>query len=82
MGPAAALALARDGAIVILAGRGEDKLAAVKNEIEAAGGRAEIKPADVSRREDDEALVAFAEARFDRLNFAFNNAGVFTPTGN
>jgi NAD(P)-dependent dehydrogenase (short-subunit alcohol dehydrogenase family) len=75
MGRAAALALAREGAIVILAGRGEDKLAAVKKEVEAAGGRAEIKPADVSRREDNQALVAFAEARFGRLDFAFNNAG-------
>ncbi|KVF69630.1 short-chain dehydrogenase [Burkholderia sp. FL-7-2-10-S1-D7] len=75
MGRAAALALAREGAIVILAGRGEDKLAAVKKEVEAAGGVAEIKPADVSRREDNDALVAFAEARFGRLDFAFNNAG-------
>ncbi|RQR74895.1 SDR family NAD(P)-dependent oxidoreductase [Burkholderia sp. Bp9015] len=75
MGRAAALALAREGAIVILAGRGEDKLAAVKKEVEAAGGVAEIKPADASRREDNEALVAFAEARFGRLDFAFNNAG-------
>ncbi|MCC8392873.1 SDR family oxidoreductase [Paraburkholderia sp. MMS20-SJTR3] len=75
MGRAAALALAREGAIVVLAGRGEAKLAAVRDEIRHAGGRAEIRPADASRREDNEALVAFVESRFGRLDFAFNNAG-------
>jgi NAD(P)-dependent dehydrogenase (short-subunit alcohol dehydrogenase family) len=75
MGRASALALARHGATVVLVGRGEDKLATVKKEIEAIGGRAEIKLADVSRREDNEALVAFTESRFGRLDFAFNNAG-------
>ncbi|MDH6148656.1 MULTISPECIES: SDR family NAD(P)-dependent oxidoreductase [Paraburkholderia] len=75
MGRAAALALACEGAIVVLAGRGEEKLAAVRDEIQRAGGRAEIRSADVSRREDNEALVAFVESRFGRLDFAFNNAG-------
>ncbi|MGF6416310.1 SDR family NAD(P)-dependent oxidoreductase [Paraburkholderia sp. MM5482-R1] len=75
MGRAAALALAREGAIVVLAGRGEEKLATVRDEIRRAGGRAEIRSADVSRREDNEALVAFVESRFGRLDFAFNNAG-------
>ncbi|MGF6920073.1 SDR family NAD(P)-dependent oxidoreductase [Paraburkholderia sp. 40] len=75
MGRAAALALAREGAIVVLAGRGEEKLATVRDEIQRAGGRAEIRSADVSRREDNEALVAFVESRFGRLDFAFNNAG-------
>ncbi|MBB5458109.1 SDR family NAD(P)-dependent oxidoreductase [Paraburkholderia sp. Cpub6] len=75
MGRAAALALAREGAIVVLAGRGEEKLASVRDEIQRAGGRAEIRSADVSRREDNEALVAFVESRFGRLDFAFNNAG-------
>jgi NAD(P)-dependent dehydrogenase (short-subunit alcohol dehydrogenase family) len=75
MGRAAALALAREGALVVLAGRGEDKLAAVRDDIVRAGGQAEIRCADVSRREDNEALVAFIESRFGRLDFAFNNAG-------
>jgi NAD(P)-dependent dehydrogenase (short-subunit alcohol dehydrogenase family) len=75
MGRAAALALAREGALVVLAGRGEEKLAAVRDEIVCAGGKAEIRCADVSRREDNEALVAFVESRFGRLDFAFNNAG-------
>jgi NAD(P)-dependent dehydrogenase (short-subunit alcohol dehydrogenase family) len=75
MGRASALALAREGATVVLAGRGIEQLAAVREEIVAAGGRAEIKTTDASCREDNEALVAFIEARFGRLDFAFNNAG-------
>ena len=75
MGRAAALALAREGAHVVLAGRREDKLVAVRDEIVKAGGRAEIRVADVSRRDDNQALVSFIESRFGRLDFAFNNAG-------
>ena len=75
MGRASALALAREGAIVVLAGRGEDKLRAVQQEIIEAGGKAEIKSADASRREEQAALVKFIEERFGRLDFAFNNAG-------
>ena len=75
MGRASALALAREGAIVVLAGRGEDKLRAVQQEIIEAGGKAEIKSTDASRREEQAALVKFVEERFGRLDFAFNNAG-------
>ncbi|SIT44631.1 2,5-dichloro-2,5-cyclohexadiene-1,4-diol dehydrogenase [Paraburkholderia ribeironis] len=75
MGRAAALALAREGACVVLAGRDEAKLSGVRDEIVSAGGRAELHVADVSRRQDNEALVAFTESRFGRLDFAFNNAG-------
>ena len=75
MGRATALALAREGAQVILVGRSEDKLASVRDEIVKTGGYAEIRSADASRREDNQALVSFVESRFGRLDFAFNNAG-------
>ncbi|WP_233868116.1 SDR family NAD(P)-dependent oxidoreductase [Paraburkholderia adhaesiva] len=75
MGRAAALALAGQGATVVLAGRSEDKLATVRDEIVKAGGSAEIKSMDASRSEDNEMLVKFVESRFGRLDFAFNNAG-------
>jgi NAD(P)-dependent dehydrogenase (short-subunit alcohol dehydrogenase family) len=75
MGRAAALALAAEGATVVLAGRTQDKLAMVRDEIANAGGKAEIRVMDAARREDHEALVAFIEARYGRLDFAFNNAG-------
>ena len=75
MGRAAALALAEAGATVVLAGRTEETLIAVRNEIAVIGGRAEIKAMDAARREDQQALVEFVEQRFNRLDFAFNNAG-------
>ncbi len=75
MGRAAALALAREGAHVVLAGRSEEKLAAVRDEIFRSAGQAEIRITDTSRRENNEQLVAFIESRFGRLDFAFNNAG-------
>ena len=75
MGKAAALALAAEGATVVLAGRTEDKLATVRNEIIDSGGRSEAMVMDASRRQDNEALVQFIESRFGHLDFAFNNAG-------
>ncbi|WP_321960885.1 SDR family NAD(P)-dependent oxidoreductase [Paraburkholderia sp. J7] len=75
MGRAAALQLAREGAAVALAGRDEDKLVSVQKEIEALGGEATIFQADVSKREDNQALVEFVEKTFGRFDFAFNNAG-------
>lgn len=75
MGRAAALELAREGATVVLAGRDEDKLVSVQKEVEALGGEAAIFQADVSKREDNKALVEFVEKTFGRLDFAFNNAG-------
>ena len=41
---------------------------------------AEIRTADASRREDNQALVSFVESHFGRLDFAFNNAGVDAVT--
>ena len=41
------------------------------------GGRAFA--ADVSKAKDAEAMVAFAEATYGRLDVAFNNAGIFHP---
>lgn len=75
MGRATAIALAREGAMVVIAGRTEDKLSAVREEILSLAGKAEIYCADVSRAADNQALVAFVESRFGRLDFAFNNAG-------
>jgi NAD(P)-dependent dehydrogenase (short-subunit alcohol dehydrogenase family) len=44
--------------------------------IEQAGGRAEFAVCDVSRADDNEALVARVVERFGRLDFAHNNAGI------
>ncbi|MDB5529176.1 MAG: family oxidoreductase [Devosia sp.] len=46
VGGAVAKAYAREGALVFLAGRTPDSLQAVADEIEAAGGRAQVAPVD------------------------------------
>ncbi|MGF6987379.1 NAD(P)-dependent dehydrogenase (short-subunit alcohol dehydrogenase family) [Paraburkholderia atlantica] len=75
MGRAAALELAKEGAVVVLCGRTADKLSQVRQEIQQLGGQAEIFLGDVSKREDNQSLVNYVEERFGRLDFAFNNAG-------
>ncbi|WP_131120091.1 SDR family NAD(P)-dependent oxidoreductase [Lichenihabitans psoromatis] len=76
IGRAAALAFAREGAAVILAGRREAELQAVAREITDLNGNAAAIPTDVSDERAVAALVSGAIARFGRLDVAFNNAGV------
>ncbi|NMO23134.1 glucose 1-dehydrogenase [Pyxidicoccus fallax] len=76
MGRAAALAFAREGASVVLAGRRHAELDAVAREVETAGGRALAVPTDVAKEAEVERLVRTTLERFDRLDAAFNNAGV------
>ena len=75
IGRAAALAFARAGARVVLAGRRAPELDEVAGLIAAAGGEALSLPTDVSREAEVRALVEGAVARFGRLDCAFNNAG-------
>ncbi len=81
IGAAAALQLARAGAKVVVAGRRENEGQAVVKAIEKAGGQALFVKTDVSREADVKALVDKTVARFGRLDFAFNNAGVEGTAG-
>jgi NAD(P)-dependent dehydrogenase (short-subunit alcohol dehydrogenase family) len=76
IGKAAALALAKAGAKVVVAGRRENEGNAVVKAIEKGGGKAFFVKTDVSREADVKALVEKTMATFGRLDFAFNNAGV------
>ena len=76
IGRAAALAFAREGAAVVLAGRREAELQAVAAEITAADGRAAAITTDVSNEAAVAALVKGTIGRYGRLDAAFNNAGV------
>ena len=51
IGEAAALALAREGATVVLTGRRAEPLNSVAERVKAAGGKALVVPGDVSRPE-------------------------------
>ena len=78
IGRACAVRFAAEGAAVVVADldsarRGGEQTVQTIND---AGGRAEYFPCDVSRAEDSEALVAHVVARFGRLDFAHNNAGI------
>lgn len=76
IGKAAALALARAGAKVAVAGRRESEGQAVVNAIKKAGGEALFVKTDVSKEADVKALVDKTVSAFGRLDIAFNNAGI------
>ncbi len=78
IGRACAVRFAAEGATVLVADLESARAGGEQTveEIRAAGGEAEFVACDVSRAADNEALVAHAVRRFDRLDFAHNNAGI------
>jgi NAD(P)-dependent dehydrogenase (short-subunit alcohol dehydrogenase family) len=83
IGRSSALALANEGARVVVADVLDEQGRETVDLIEAAGGEAIYVPADVSRRADVEQLVRTAVETFGRLDCAHNNAGIegTTPAG-
>lgn len=80
IGRACALALAEGGALVALAARNEEKLAAVAKEIESKGGQAATFRMDVSNEDEVKAAVKAAIERFGKIEILVNNAGVTKDT--
>ena len=80
IGRAASLALAAAGAAVVAAGRTQDGISEVADEISAAGGRARSHRADVTDDADIAGLLAFTQDSFGGLDVYFNNAGI-SPEG-
>jgi NAD(P)-dependent dehydrogenase (short-subunit alcohol dehydrogenase family) len=76
IGRAAAVALAAEGASVVLADRDAARGEQVVADIVAKGGEAVFVATDVSDDASVAALLAAVEARFGGLDFAFNNAGI------
>jgi NAD(P)-dependent dehydrogenase (short-subunit alcohol dehydrogenase family) len=76
IGRAAAIALAREGAPVMVADMAEAQGIETVNLIKASGGEAAFTKCDVARAADAEALVAAAVRTFGRLDCAYNNAGI------
>lgn len=76
IGEATARLLAAAGMKVAVGARRTDRLEKLVEEIRAAGGEAAFQALDVTRRDDVEAFIAFAEARFGRVDVLVNNAGV------
>ena len=76
MGLATARAFAEAGASVALADVKEDAVRKAAEQLVSAGHRAIAIPCDVSDDAQVKALVERTVAEFDRLDAAFNNAGV------
>ena len=75
IGRAAALAFAREGAMVMVAGRREEASAELVKQLRAFGSEAEFIKADVRKEEDVRTIIDTTVARFGRLDVAVNNAG-------
>lgn len=76
LGEAAARALAREGACVVLTARGADKGEAVAADLSRAGHRTLFVPQDVAREEEWDRVMAATHAAFGRLDILVNNAGI------
>jgi NAD(P)-dependent dehydrogenase (short-subunit alcohol dehydrogenase family) len=74
IGRAAAVAFAKKGAKVVVAGRRDEAGKALAMELRSFGSEAEFINADVRREDDIRALVDKTVARFGRLDVAVNNA--------
>lgn len=78
IGRGIAVAFAREGANIVIAGRDSKKLDAVSKEI---GPACLAHVADVSKREDIQKLVAATTERFGAVHILVNNAGILLPGG-
>jgi NAD(P)-dependent dehydrogenase (short-subunit alcohol dehydrogenase family) len=77
IGRAAALAFAREGALVVGSGLDVASAAEVVTEVKAAGGEmAVLAPCDLSQSEGARALVDFAIKTYGRIDVLFNNAAM------
>ncbi len=76
IGRATARRFAAEGAQVVIGARTEAKLAAVKDEIETAGGQVTAVPTDVRQPDQVAALVEAAKSEYGGLDILVNNAGI------
>lgn len=81
IGEAAAIALAEAGAGVAVSARRADRLAALVERIEAAGGKALALPGDVVEEADATAMVERTVAHFGRIDILVNSAGILQVGG-
>ncbi len=76
IGKAVAVALAREGYAVVLAGRRGEALEATASEVRQADSRALVVPTDVSDPAAVRVLFSKTKDAFGRVDLLFNNAGV------
>jgi NAD(P)-dependent dehydrogenase (short-subunit alcohol dehydrogenase family) len=76
IGEAAALALAREGAAIVLTGRREAPLDDVARQIRELGGTAHVQPGDLSDPASVRRVGDFIRDKIGRLDILLNNAGI------
>jgi len=81
IGRAAAVAFAKQGAKVVVAGRHDEAGNALAKELRSLGTEAEFINADVRKEEDVRNMVDRTVARFGRLDVAVNNAATEGQVG-
>jgi NAD(P)-dependent dehydrogenase (short-subunit alcohol dehydrogenase family) len=79
IGRATSIALAQAGSSIVVADVSEEGGAETVRLVEGEGGKAAFIRTDVTKRDDIERMVAFAEETFGGLDIAYNNAGIGTP---
>jgi NAD(P)-dependent dehydrogenase (short-subunit alcohol dehydrogenase family) len=75
IGRASAVAFAKKGAKLVVAGRHDEAGQSLVDELRSLGSEAEFVNADVRKEDEVRALVDRTVARFGRLDVAVNNAG-------
>jgi NAD(P)-dependent dehydrogenase (short-subunit alcohol dehydrogenase family) len=76
IGRAIGVALAREGATVVLASRSVEKLKEAAKQVTEAGGQAEIVVTELTEEKSIANLVKVTGEKFGRLDILVNNAGV------
>ncbi len=76
IGEAASMALAAEGAAIVLTGRRRETLEHVAGRIREAGGTAHVQPADLMRADQAERVGRFIKDTLGRLDILVNNAGL------
>jgi len=76
IGRATAIAFAKEGATVVIAGRRKAEGAETVTHVEKVGGKGLFVQADVADEAQVKALVDTVVSQFGRLDVAFNNAGI------
>src|SRR4051794_10804795 len=75
IGEQAARQVAAAGGTVLLVARGEDKLAALQEDIEAEGGTAHFYPADLTDYDAIDGMIEKVLAQHGQVDVLVNNAG-------
>ena len=82
IGKAISLTFAKEGAVVVMAGRDAAAIEETAREIRAAGGRADGVATDMRHEEQIKRMTTYTLDKHGRIDVLVNNSGVGGPTAN